>query len=365
MKKRFLLVIFMLMVGCWLMSCGKEESESAKNETTSEEAISIDNSETEEKSWKSDALQEEIVRILCKSDNSLGYVIEKLSAMRSQNLMADKFLEEFEKTDYFSLNEEDKFFFDACVKYLLKEYSYEDDLKSVDDVINITSVVNKTMENGEKNPEYENEIYVKFDERNTNEKIIGNHNFGAYNDYVWMYEENGSIYIGDAGIYDKEGSTSLGKKGTLVLHMLDNTYYSDIISRNREFFEFLIEYRDEVYKTELEKQGTSGNKYGDSNTKCVVSGCTNTIATTGDTNCCVVHSNECLECKKFIDGDAMYCMDCLNGAITGKSSSTSNNSKCGYKYSDGSVCGSATNKYDSLCDKHFEKLNDIYNSFTN
>ena len=61
----------------------------------------------------------------------------------------------------------------------------------------------------------------------------------------------------------------------------------------------------------------------------------------------------------------MYCMDCLNGAITGKSSSTSNNSKCGYKYSDGSVCGSATNKYDSLCDKHFEKLNDIYNSFTN
>lgn len=63
--------------------------------------------------------------------------------------------------------------------------------------------------------------------------------------------------------------------------------------------------------------GTSSftNKYGTRTTKCVISGCSNYIASSGDTNCCVSHSNRCLECRKYIDGDAAYCMDCILGAF--------------------------------------------------
>lgn len=56
------------------------------------------------------------------------------------------------------------------------------------------------------------------------------------------------------------------------------------------------------------------NKFGTSNTLCVIDGCDNKIATSGDTNCCIEHSNRCLECNCYIDGDAAYCMSCLENA---------------------------------------------------
>lgn len=61
--------------------------------------------------------------------------------------------------------------------------------------------------------------------------------------------------------------------------------------------------------------GSFTNKYGTSTTKCAVAGCNNYIAKSGDTNCCTTHSNKCLECYCYIDGDAMYCMDCIKGAL--------------------------------------------------
>ncbi len=60
------------------------------------------------------------------------------------------------------------------------------------------------------------------------------------------------------------------------------------------------------------------NKYGTATTKCVHSGCNNYIASTGDTNCCEIHSNKCKNCNKYIDGDALYCMDCMEGALKKK-----------------------------------------------
>ncbi len=53
------------------------------------------------------------------------------------------------------------------------------------------------------------------------------------------------------------------------------------------------------------------NKYGNASTRCAHPGCSNYIASSGDTNCCVVHSKRCRECGCYIDEDAMYCMDCL------------------------------------------------------
>ena len=58
------------------------------------------------------------------------------------------------------------------------------------------------------------------------------------------------------------------------------------------------------------------NKYGTPTTKCAHAGCNNYIAKSGDTNCCERHSNKCAECGKYIDEDAMYCMDCLEKALS-------------------------------------------------
>ena len=86
----------------------------------------------------------------------------------------------------------------------------------------------------------------------------------------------------------------------------------------------------ETYRTLTERFGTgetvsdntSGssssftNKYGTPTTKCAHAGCNNYIATTGDTNCCPSHSSRCLNCGKYIDEDAMYCIDCISNSVS-------------------------------------------------
>ena len=57
------------------------------------------------------------------------------------------------------------------------------------------------------------------------------------------------------------------------------------------------------------------NKFGTETTKCYEAGCDNYIASSGDTNCCVEHSNRCAYCNCYIDGDAFVCMDCLYDAV--------------------------------------------------
>lgn len=57
------------------------------------------------------------------------------------------------------------------------------------------------------------------------------------------------------------------------------------------------------------------NKYGNSTTRCAKSGCRNYIVSSGDSAYCAIHSNKCLECHCYIDGDAMYCMNCLTDAL--------------------------------------------------
>lgn len=82
------------------------------------------------------------------------------------------------------------------------------------------------------------------------------------------------------------------------------------------------------------------NKYGTRTTKCAISGCSNYIAKSGDTNCCTTHSNKCGNCRCYIDSDAMFCMSCLSDAI-GSSNKTSSSHEC-------YVCGDkAYSKYGS------------------
>lgn len=74
--------------------------------------------------------------------------------------------------------------------------------------------------------------------------------------------------------------------------------------------------------TDTSKSNSNGvaftNKFGTSTTKCAHSGCTNYIATSGDTNCCAIHSQKCLDCGVYIDEDATWCMDCIAKALNKK-----------------------------------------------
>ena len=60
---------------------------------------------------------------------------------------------------------------------------------------------------------------------------------------------------------------------------------------------------------------TFSNKYGSATTRCAHAGCTKTIAPSGDTNCCTIHSKRCLECDCYIDEDATYCMSCIEKVL--------------------------------------------------
>ena len=51
-----------------------------------------------------------------------------------------------------------------------------------------------------------------------------------------------------------------------------------------------------------------------------------TNASSGDTNCCTVHSSTCAKCGRYIDEDATWCMKCLTSAASGTKSSSDSSS---------------------------------------
>lgn len=77
------------------------------------------------------------------------------------------------------------------------------------------------------------------------------------------------------------------------------------------------------------------NEYGTSSTQCAHTGCTRPIASSGDTNCCTVHSNTCAKCGRYIDEDATWCMKCLTSAASDGQSSSSKSSSSSSSSSSG------------------------------
>lgn len=49
--------------------------------------------------------------------------------------------------------------------------------------------------------------------------------------------------------------------------------------------------------------------------QCEHPNCLNKAAETGDSHYCEEHSNKCLECNKYIDEDALYCVNCILKAL--------------------------------------------------
>ena len=87
------------------------------------------------------------------------------------------------------------------------------------------------------------------------------------------------------------------------------------------------------------------NRYGTPTTRCFHAGCNNTIAPSGDSNCCTKHAAKCLNCNCYIDEDAMYCMSCLSGAVNDTtkpdSGRTDRADSCKFKYASGDICSSS------------------------
>ncbi len=102
------------------------------------------------------------------------------------------------------------------------------------------------------------------------------------------------------------------------------------------------------------------NKYGTRTTICAHSGCTNYIASSGDTNCCTVHSNRCLECYSYIDEDAMFCISCIEKAANENTSKKHTCEVCG-KEGTYSIVG-FSGKKEYYCYKHYTELNDLMKS---
>lgn len=117
--------------------------------------------------------------------------------------------------------------------------------------------------------------------------------------------------------------------GAFVAESKETTF--DIKQRKIEI------YGDAKAFSERFQEENFSNKFGTMSTKCVHPDCDMNIVTSGDSNCCIIHSNRCGNCNCYIDGDAMYCMDCMTGALSNKNSSSNNKCyMCGadayYKY---------------------------------
>lgn len=100
------------------------------------------------------------------------------------------------------------------------------------------------------------------------------------------------------------------------------------------------------------------NKYGTRDTLCAHLGCTNYIASSGDTNCCTVHSNKCYECGCYIDEDASWCVDCLTKAAKqAQQDKTRYCEECG-STADYSIIGITGNK-EYYCYKHYKEMQEL------
>lgn len=95
------------------------------------------------------------------------------------------------------------------------------------------------------------------------------------------------------------------------------------------------------------------NEYGTSSTQCAHTGCTRPIASSGDTNCCTVHSNTCAKCGRYIDEDATWCMKCLTSAASGGKSSSSKSSSSSSSSSSGKESYYCMGKHNTCTNKTY------------
>ena len=179
---------------------------------------------------------------------------------------------------------------------------------------------------------------------------------------------------------DKHGKTSMGKGDPIKLYYTysdSEQLTGDYTIPSKYFSIFSSWYDISSSNTTGERSAHTAstastrasftNKYGTSTTKCAHPGCSNYIASSGDTNCCVIHSRKCLECGKYIDEDATYCMDCIQkaaGATAKKSGRMCDGSGCSNVASKTLIVTQPSGESAAfyLCPSHYSEYKSLFNS---
>lgn len=106
------------------------------------------------------------------------------------------------------------------------------------------------------------------------------------------------------------------------------------------------------------------NKYGTKTTVCAHPGCTDYIALSGDTNCCVAHSSKCHDCGCYIDEDGFLCVSCIaKAAKQAQNNNTHYCEECGSKAVYSIIGITGTKEY--YCYTHYKELQDLMEWLTN
>lgn len=259
-----------------------------------------------------------------KFDNMMDSLIQRFEEEKDSHPFAQKYLEELNKTNYFELSESDKLIFECYAKLIFSDNYIDKGFANMSrEYFTVSNFKVNTIDNLVR-------AYTETDD----EKISIDFYFSEngtkatrYHFFIWTDTKS----LCDQCYTNME--ISLPEE---VQTELDVEAVKKIINDNISFFQFLAEYRalvytqiregeeaqkakettPEAYEQITQKSESSfTNKYGTNTTKCYVSGCSNYIANSGDTNCCEEHSNRCGECNCYIDGDAMFCMSCLETAL--------------------------------------------------
>lgn len=101
------------------------------------------------------------------------------------------------------------------------------------------------------------------------------------------------------------------KEGTESIVGLNNTVEYYCYTHYKEIEDMINDMVEDTYSS-----SSFTNKTGTSTTKCAHPGCSNYIASSGDTYYCTTHSKKCGVCGCYIDEDAMYCPTCIIDAFT-------------------------------------------------
>ena len=136
-------------------------------------------------------------------------------------------------------------------------------------------------------------------------EIIGGYEVNTF----MLGDKDGNLNNFEYSMY-LPGESNYAEGKNYPMTILSKEEYEDAIDKEEE----ALSGSDDVNSI-TQKSSSFTNKFGSETTKCAHSGCQNYIASSGDTNCCVKHSNKCLNCKKYIDEDAMYCMDCIKNSL--------------------------------------------------
>ena len=157
-----------------------------------------------------------------------------------------------------------------------------------------------------------------FTEAKTELEKIDDMDYKDISDLIKLCDAHISYDNGSSGAYMLIDDLSFEYQSKEQLEKI-NAFIEESKKAYKEFYDKLVEEsKANNSNNSADKRSSYSpftNKYGTSTTKCAHSGCTNYIASSGDTNCCTVHSSRCIECGCYIDEDANWCMDCIKGAL--------------------------------------------------